>query len=68
MLRYPLLIDGEFQNIFFREKWKISESKDYISFGNKPNDYGWPQEDVVRVPRHNVIGWAEIDEDEAPDW
>lgn len=69
MLRYPLLIDGEFKNIFFREKWKVNKARDYVSFGNPPTDNsGWPQEDVVRVPQHNVLGWVEIEEDEAPDW
>jgi len=65
MLRYPLLIDGEFQNMFFRENWKTNQESGYISFGNDPtNDHGYPQNDVIRVPKHNVLGWVEIESED----
>jgi len=65
MLRYPLLIDGEFRNMFEREKWRISEEHGYISFGNTPTDkHGWPQNDTVRVFPHNLLGWNDIPDKE----
>ncbi|AGM11433.1 hypothetical protein M199_gp233 [Halogranum tailed virus 1] len=62
MIRYPMLIDGEFKNMFRRKHWKVNNDGQYLAVGNETNGSGWPTKDEVRIPMRNVIGWTEIEE------
>lgn len=54
MLRYPVLLKGDFVNIFEAVDYKPMKKYEYIRF--EIGDY-----EYMRVPIHNIIAWHEYE-------